>query len=85
MANLLFSSQIIAIVVPFFLRGHKKSRRSDNASPTMSVVKNGKSIVLGLDLEVGLGMVAHGAHLGSLLANHHVAAVAALPNGVTVA
>ena len=42
-------------------------------------------IILGLDLEIGLGMVAHGAHLGCLLANNDVAAVAAVPNHVAVA
>ena len=37
-------------------------------------------IVLLANLEVGLGMVAHGAHLGSLGANNNVTAVAAFPN-----
>ena len=43
------------------------------------------SIVLGLELEVSLRMVAHGAHLGSLFAHHDVAAVAALPDALVVA
>ena len=45
------------------------------------LVQVGKeSIVLGVDLEVGLGMGAGGAEVGSLGANHDVAAVAALPH-----
>lgn len=42
-------------------------------------------IVLGLELEVALRMVAHGAYLGSLLAHYHVATVAAYPDGVAFA
>ena len=42
-------------------------------------------IVLSLELEVALRMVAHGAYLGSLLAHYHVATVAAYPDGVAFA
>ena len=38
------------------------------------------SIILGVDLKVALGMGAGGAQLGSLGADHNVAAVAAFPN-----
>ena len=41
-----------------------------------------RSIVLGLDFEVGLGMGADGADHGGLLAHDDVAAVAAFPDGV---
>ena len=43
-----------------------------------------KLIVLSLHLEVGLGMVADGALLGGLLANHDMAAVGALPDDIVV-
>ena len=42
-------------------------------------------IIFGFELEVSLRMVAYGAHLGSLLAYAHVAAVAALPDAVALA
>lgn len=42
-------------------------------------------IILSLELEVALWMVAHGAYLGSLLAHYHVATVAAYPDGVAFA
>lgn len=42
------------------------------------------SIILSLDLEIGLGMSADGADLGSGLADDYVAAVGALPYGVSV-
>ena len=41
--------------------------------------------LFGLELEVSLRMVAHGAHLGSLLALYDVTAVAALPDALVVA
>ena len=41
-------------------------------------------IVLGLDLEIGLWVVADGTLLGSLLANHDMAAVRALPDYITI-
>ena len=45
------------------------------------LVQVGKeSIVLGVDLEVGLGMGAGGADVGGLGAYHDVAAVAAFPH-----
>lgn len=43
-----------------------------------------KSIVLGLDLEVSLRMVAHGTYIGSLLAYDDMAAVGTLPDNVAV-
>ena len=43
------------------------------------------SIVLRLDLEVALRMVAGGANLGRLLADDDVAAVGALPDDVALA
>ena len=43
------------------------------------------SIILWLDLEVALRMVAGGTYLGSLLANDDVAAVGALPNDIIIA
>ena len=42
-------------------------------------------IILSLELEVALRMVAHGAYLGCLLAHYHVATVAAYPDGVAFA
>lgn len=42
-------------------------------------------VVLGLELEVSLGMCAHGAELRSLLAEVQVTAVAALPYAVAIA
>ena len=47
--------------------------------------KGRKSVVFSLDGEVALGMIAHGADFGGLLADHDVAAVAALPDHVAVA
>ena len=43
------------------------------------------SIVLWLDLEVSLRVVAYGANLGSLLTYADVSAVAALPDAVALA
>ena len=43
------------------------------------------SIVLSLDLEISFGVLAHGANLRSLGANHDVTAVGALPNLVAIA
>ena len=42
------------------------------------------SMVVGFDLEVGLGMVADGTYLGSLLAYDDVTAVGTLPDDITV-
>jgi hypothetical protein len=41
-------------------------------------------VILCLHLEVGLGVIANGADLGSLLANDDVTAVRALPDDVAV-
>ena len=41
-------------------------------------------IVLRLDLELGLWMVADGTLFGSLLANYDVATVAALPDDIAI-
>ena len=49
------------------------------------MAKSGEQlIVLGLHLEVSLGMVADGANLGGVLANDDVAAVGALPDDVAI-
>ena len=41
-------------------------------------------VILGLHLEICLGMVAHGALLWSFLADDDMSAVGALPNDVTL-
>jgi hypothetical protein len=43
------------------------------------------SIILGLELEVSLGMSTYRAHFGSSLANVQVTTVAALPDAIAVA
>jgi len=43
------------------------------------------SIIFGFQLEIGLRVVAHGAHLRSLLADAHMTTVAALPDALLVA
>lgn len=43
-----------------------------------------KSIVLSLDLEITLGMLADRAELRSLLAYDDVSAIRALPNGILI-
>ena len=51
---------------------------------TMSSVKTSVLVVLSLNLEVGLRMVADRADVGSLLANDDVATVGTLPDDVAV-
>ena len=50
----------------------------------MFLFKHLGSVILGQNLEVGLRMVAYGAHLWGGLADDDMSAVGALPDGVTV-
>ena len=66
------------------LRVSHQNRQASGLRGLPAVKITCELVVLGLHLEVSLGMIAYGTHLGSLLADDDVTAVAALPDHVVV-